>query len=192
MDPSPHTFAESGEATTYLTLRYVLQNHGTTHRLSLLAALSAVVLLFIGTCVQLCEAGGAEEGPLLRQMLAGLKQRVRTRAARVPCFLRAETAAEPQHPRVRQQTAGLSRALATLLGDAAEAHHLSREGRGRIACALVADVLDLWLPPGDLSSVAVDAVLDQLGRAVAAQIARARGRTALAPPTGADAGIPEA
>ena len=106
MDPSPHTFAESGEATTYLTLRYVLQNHGTTHRLSLLAALSAVVLLFIGTCVQLCEAGGAEEGPLLRQMLVGLKQRVRTRAARVPCFLRAETAAEPQHPRVRQQTAG--------------------------------------------------------------------------------------
>lgn len=142
--------------------------------------------------MQLCEAGGAEEGPLLRQMLAGLKQRVRTRAARVPCFLRAETAAEPQHPRVRQQTAGLSRALATLLGDAAAAHHLSREGRGRIACALVADVLDLWLPPGDLSSVAVAAVLDQLGRAVAAQIARARGRTALAPPTCADAGIHEA
>jgi hypothetical protein len=52
---------------------------------------------------------------------------------------------------------------------------ISREGSGRIAGALVADLLCLWLPPGDLPGGVVDAVLDHLGRAVAAQIARARG-----------------
>jgi hypothetical protein len=48
------------------------------------------VLLLVGTCLQLCEAGGVEEGTLLRQTLAGLKQRVRTRPARVPLPLLAE------------------------------------------------------------------------------------------------------
>src|SRR5206468_7156313 len=85
---------------------------------------------------------------------------------------------DPHDPRVRDQTEVLSRALATLLGDAEEAHHLSREGSWRIARALVADLLCLWLLPGDLPGVAVDAVIDQLGRAVTAQIARARGQTA--------------
>ena len=79
---------------------------------------------------------GRGGGPLLRQTLAGLKQRVRTRPARVPL---------PCWP---SQTEALSRALATLLGEAAEAHQLSPEARWRIARALVADLLCLWLPPG--------------------------------------------
>jgi hypothetical protein len=96
--------------------------------------------------------------------------------------LEAADDADPHDPRVRAQTEALSRALATLMGDAEEAHHISPEGSGRIACALVADLLCLWLLPGDPQGVAVDAVMDQLGRAVAAQIARARGQTAPAPP----------
>ena len=193
MDPSTHAFAESREATTYTMLQRVLQNHCTTHALSLLAALTAAVLLLVGTCRQLCEAGGVEEGTLLRQTLAGLKQRVRTRPAQVPLPLRAEPAdADPQDPRVRPQTEALSRALATLLGEAAEAHQLSPEGRWRIAGALVGDLLDLWLPPGTLPAVVVDAVLDQLGRAVAAQLARARGQTVPAQPGRFGAGAREA
>jgi hypothetical protein len=117
-----------------------------------------------------------EEGPLLRQLLAGLKQRIRTRQERVSLPLLPEADdTDPHDPRVRRQTETLSQALATLLGDAEAAHALSREGSWRIAGALVADLLCLWLPPGDLPGGVVDAVLDQLGRAVAAQIARARG-----------------
>ena len=153
MDPSTHAFAESREATTYTMLQRVLQNHCTTHALSLLAALTAAVLLLVGTCRQLCEAGGVEEGTLLRQTLAGLKQRVRTRPAQVPLPLRAEPDdADPQDPRVRPQTEALSRALATLLGEAAEAHQLSPEGRWRIAGALVADLLDSVAAAGDAVS----------------------------------------
>jgi hypothetical protein len=171
----------------------VLQNHCTTHVMSLLAALTSAVLLLAGTCVQLCKAGGVEEDTLMQQMLAGLKQQVRTRQERLPLPpLDAADDAEPHDPRVRDQTAALSRALATLLGDAAEAHHLSPEGSWRIACALVADLLCLWLPPGDPPGVAVDAVMDQLGRAVAAQIARARGETAPAPHGRSSAGVREA
>jgi hypothetical protein len=175
MDTCTHAFADRHEATTYLMLRRVLQNHA-AHGMSLLAVLTATVVLFTGTCVQLCEAGGVEEGPLLRQLLAGLKQRIRTRQERVslPLLPEAEDT-DPHDPRVRRQTETLSQALATLLGDAEAAHALSREGSWRIAGALVADLLCLWLPPGDLPGGVVDAVLDQLSRAVAAQIARARG-----------------
>ena len=193
MEASTYAFADPREATTYTMLQRVLQHHCSTHALSLLAALTAAVVLLIATCLQRCEAGSVEEGPLLRQTLAGLKQRVRTRAARVPLPLLAEPDdADPYDPRVRPQTEALSRALATLLGEAAEAHQLSPEGRWRIARALVADLLGLWLPPGELSGVAMDAVLDQLGRAMAAQLARARGQTAAAPPGRSGAGSREA
>jgi hypothetical protein len=193
MDPSTHAFADSREATTYTMLRRVLQTHCTTHAMSLLTALTAAVLLLVGTCLQLCEAGGVEEGPLLRQTLAGLKQRVRTRPARVPLALLGEPDdVDPHDPRVRHQTEALSRALATLLGEAAEAHQLSPEGWWRIAGALVADLLCLWLPPGDVPGVAMDAVLAQLGRAMAAQLTRARGQTVPAPPGRFGAGAREA
>jgi hypothetical protein len=189
MDTSTHAFADTREATTYTMLQRVLQNHCTTHGMSLLAALTSAVLLLAGTCVQLCKARGVEEGTLMQQMLAGLKQQVRTRQERVPLsLLAAADAAEPHDPRVRHQTA----ALAALLGDAEEAHHISPEGSWRIACALVADLLCLWLPPGDPQGGAVDAVIDQLGRAVAAQIARARGQTAPAPHGRSSAGVREA
>jgi hypothetical protein len=193
MDTSTHAFADTREATTYTMLQHVLQNHCTTHALSLLAALTAAVLLLVGTCLQLCEAGGVEEGTLLRQTLVGLKQQVRTRPAWVPLPLLAEPDdAEPQDPRVRHQTEALSRVLATLLGDAEEAHQLSREGRWRIARALVADLLCLWLPPGDLPEVVVDAVMAQLGWAVAAQLGRARGQPVPAQPGRFGAGTREA
>jgi hypothetical protein len=192
MDTSTHTFADGREATTYTMLQRVLQNHCTTHVMSLLAVLTAAVLLFAGTGVQLCEATGVEEGTLLQQMLAGLKQRVRTRQERLPLPPLAEADdTDPHDPRVRHQTEALSRALATLLGDAEEAYHLSREGSWRIAGALVADVLCLWLPPGDPPGVVVDVVMDQLGRAVAAQIARARGQTAPAQDGRSGAGVRE-
>ena len=193
MDKLTHAFADPREATTYTMLQRVLQNHCSTHVMSLLAALTAAVLLLAGTCVQLCEAGVVEEGTLLQQMLAGLKQRVRTRQARVPRPLLEEADdGDPHDPRVRDQTEALSRALATLLGDAEEAHHISPEGNWRIACALVADLLCLWLLPGDLSGVAMDAVMAQLGRAMAAQLARARGQTVPAQPGPFGAGAREA
>jgi hypothetical protein len=118
---------------------------------------------------------------------------VRTRQARAPLFSLAETDdADPDDPRVRDQTEALSRALATLIGDAEEAGYISGEGSWRIACALVVDLLGLWLPPGELPGGAVDAVLDQLGGVVATQIARARGRSAPAPPGRSGAGSREA
>ena len=193
MDTSTHAFADTREATTYTMLQRVLQNHCTTHVMSLLAVLTAAVLLLTGTCLQLCEAGGVEEGTLMRQTLAGLKQRVRTRQERLPRPPLAEADdADPHDPRVRDQTEALSRALATLMGDAEEAHHLSREGSWRIACALVADLLGLWLPLGDPQGLVVDAVMDHLGRAVAAQIARARGQTTPAQHGCSGAGVREA
>jgi hypothetical protein len=149
-------------------------------------------LLFAGTGVQLCEAVGVEEGTLLPQMLAGCKQRVRPRQERVPLPLLVEADAnDPHDPRVRHQTEALGRAPATLLGDAEEAHHLSREGSWRVAGALVADLLCLWLPPGEPPGVVVDVVMDQLGRVVAAQIARARGQTAPAQDGRSGAGVRE-
>jgi hypothetical protein len=193
MDTSTHAFADTREVTTYTMLQRVLQNHCTTHVMSLLAALTSAVLLLAGTCVQLCKAGGVEEGTVMQQMLAGLKQQVRTRQERLPLPpLDAADDAEPHDPRVRDQTEALSRALATLLGDAEAAHHISPAGSWRIACALVADLLCLWLPPGAPQGVAVDAAIDQLGRAVAAQIARGRSQTAPAPHASAGAGVHEA
>ena len=193
MDTSTHAFADTREATTYTMLQRVLQNHCTTHVMSLLAALTSAVVLLAGTCVQLCKAGSAEEGPLMQQMLGGLKQQVRTRQECRPLpLLEGADDADPHDPRVRDQTEALSRALATLLGDAEEAYHISPEGSWRIACALVADLLCLWLPPGDPRGVAVDAVIDQLGRAVAAQITRARGQTAPAQHGRSGAGVREA
>jgi hypothetical protein len=56
MDTCTHVFADLHEATTYTVLQRVLQNHGTTHGMSLLAVLTAAVVLFTGTCDQLCEA----------------------------------------------------------------------------------------------------------------------------------------
>jgi hypothetical protein len=193
MDKPTYAFADTREVTTYTMLQRVLQNHCTTHVMSLLAALTSTVLLLAGTCVQLCKAGGVEESTLMQQTLAGLKQQVRTRPERVslPPLDAADDAA-PHDPRVRAQTEALSRALATLLGDAEEVHHISLEGSWRIACALVADLLGLWLPLGDPHGVAVDAVIDQLGRAVAAQIARARGQTAPAPHGRSSAGVRDA
>ena len=193
MDASTYAFTAPREATTYTMLRHVLQNYRTTHAVSLLAGLTATVLLLAGTCVQLCEAGGVEASTLVQQTLAGLKQQVRTRQARAPLFSLAETDdADPDDPRVRDQTEALSRALATLIGDAEEAGYISGEGSWRIACALVVDLLGLWLPPGELPGGAVDAVLDQLGGVVATQIARARGRSAPAPPGRSGAGSREA
>src|SRR5437762_836427 len=105
MDTSTHAFADSREATTYTLLQRILQTHGTTHGMSLLAVLTAAVLLVVGTYMQLCEAEGVEEGTLLQQMLAGLKQRVRTRSERVPLSPLDETDdADPHDPRVRHQT----------------------------------------------------------------------------------------
>jgi hypothetical protein len=190
MNTSTHAFVDPREATTYTMLQSVLQNHCTTHGMSLLTVLAAAVLLLAGTCVQLCEAGEVEEGTLLQQMLAGLKQQVRTRQEQWLFLPLAEEADanDPHDPRVRDQTKALSRVLATLIGEAEEADHLSREGSWRVARALVADLLCLWLPPG----VAVDAVMDQLGRAVAAQLARARGQTAPAQHGRSSAGVCEA
>jgi hypothetical protein len=126
MEACTHVFADPREATTSLMLRCVLQNHRATHAVSLLAALTAAVLLLAGTCVQRCEAGGVEEGPLMQQTLAGLKQQVRTREARAPLSPLAEADdANPDDPRVRDQTAALSRARATLLGDAEAVRHIS-------------------------------------------------------------------
>ena len=151
MEAYTHAFADPREATTYTMLQCVLQNYCTTHAVSLLAGLTAAVLLLAGTCVQLCEAGGMEVSTLVQQTLAGLKQQVRTRQARAPLFSLAETDdADPDDPRVRDQTEALSRALATLIGDAEEAGYISGEGSWRIACALVVDLLGLWLPPGEL------------------------------------------
>src|SRR5262249_28847723 len=161
MEASTDAFTDPREATTYTMLRHVLQNYRTTHAVSLLAGLTATVLLLAGTCVQLCEAGGVEDGPLVQQTLAGLKQQVRTRPARAPLSSLAETDdADPEDPRVRDQTAALSRALATLLGDAEEGGYISGEGSWRIACALVVDLLGLWLPLEALPGGAVEAVLD--------------------------------
>jgi len=193
MEASTHALADPREATTYTMLRCVLQNYRTTHAVSLLAGLTAAVLLLAGTCVQLCEAGGAEAGTLVQQTLAGLKPQVRTRPARALLAALAEgDDADPEDPRVRDQTVVLGRALATLLGDAVEAGVISAEGSWRIACALVADLLGLWLPPGELPGAAVDAVLDHLGCVVATQIARARGETAPAPHGRSGAGSCEA
>ena len=67
-----HAFADPHEATIYAMLQCVLQHHRTTHAVSLLAGLTAPVLLCAGTGMQRCAAGGVEEGPLMPQTLAGL------------------------------------------------------------------------------------------------------------------------
>src|SRR5262249_55892368 len=88
------------------------------------------VLLLVGTCLQLCEAGSVEEGTLLRQTLAGLKQRVRTRPARgLLSLLAAPDDAEPQQPRGRHQTDARRRVPAPLLADAAAAPPVFAGGR---------------------------------------------------------------
>src|SRR4030095_2679078 len=115
MDTSTHAFADTREATTYTMLQRVLQNHCTTHVMSLLTALTSAVLLLAGTCVQLCKAGGVEEGTLMQQMLAGLKQQVRTRQERVPLPpLDAADDAAPHDPPGGHQTAARRRGVRTL------------------------------------------------------------------------------
>jgi hypothetical protein len=66
MEASTYAFADPREATTYTMLQRVLQHHCITHALSLLAALTAAVVLLIATCLQLCEAGSVEEGEVFQ------------------------------------------------------------------------------------------------------------------------------
>jgi len=120
MDTSTHAFADPREATTYTLLQRVLQNHCTTHGMSLLAALTAAVVLLAGTCVQCCAAGGVEEGTLMQQLLAGLKQQVRTWQARGPCLpLAAEAEDGDPHGCVPPFTRGvLGHEIGRVLGRA--------------------------------------------------------------------------
>src|SRR5438105_10185683 len=52
MEGAMHACAEPREATTYRMRRRVPQNHRTAHAMSLLALLTAAVLLLADTCVQ--------------------------------------------------------------------------------------------------------------------------------------------
>ena len=192
MGKSTHAFADTREATTYTMLRRVLQNHCTTHVMSLLD--SADVRRVAVSRQPVCSSarpGVWRRAPSCSRCWRGSNSRCGRGRSVCLSPLEAADDADPHDPRVRDQTEALSRALATLLGDAEEAHHISPEGSWRIACALVADLLCLWLP-GDAQGVVVDAVIDQLGRAVAAQIARARGQTAPAPHGRSSAGVREA
>jgi len=49
MEACTHAFADPHEATTYAMLQGVLQHHRTTHAVSLLAGLTATVLLCAGS-----------------------------------------------------------------------------------------------------------------------------------------------
>jgi hypothetical protein len=153
-------FHTEREEALYTTLKQVLQNHVSNHRLSYHETLSACVSV-LGYVLYVMSDDWDEAPALIESTIAGLKQRMHERALRalptLPTFHDYVTRAartELGHD--------LGTALATFLSTAGIEHNMSVAATWRAYLSLVADVLVMPLHDGAHTPAEADAEIDML------------------------------
>ena len=153
-------FHTEREEALYTTLKQVLQNHVSNHRLGYHETLSACVSV-LGYVLYVMSDGWDEAPALIESTVAELKQRTHTRALRalptLPTFHDYVTRAA-----MSELGYDLGTALATFLTNAGVEHDMSVTATWRAYLSLVADVLAMPLHDGVQTPAETDAEIDTL------------------------------
>jgi hypothetical protein len=156
----PMEFHTEREETLYTTLKQVLQNHISNHRLGYHETLSACVSV-LGYVLYVMSDDWDEAPALIESTVAELKQRTQARV------LRACPALPPFHDygtRAAMTELGhdIGTALATFLATSGIEHNMSVAATWRAYLSLVADVLAMPLHDSAHTPAEVDAEIDTL------------------------------
>src|SRR5438046_5312872 len=151
-------FHTEREEALYITLKQVLQNHVSNHRLGYHETLSACVSV-LGYVLYVMSDDWDEAPALIESTVAELKQRTQARVSRA---LPALPAFHDYVTRAAMTELGhdLGTALATFLTGSGIEHDMSVAATWRAYLSLVADVLAMPVHDGAETPAAVDAELD--------------------------------
>jgi len=153
-------FHTEREEALYTTLKQVLQNHVSNHRLGYHETLSACVSV-LGYVLYVMSDDWDEAPALIENTVAELKQRTHERASRalptLPTFHDYVTRAA-----MTELGHDLGTALATFLTNAGVEHDMSVTATWRAYLSLVADVLVMPLHDGAYTPAQIDAEIDSL------------------------------
>ena len=148
------------EEVLYTTLKQVLQNHVSNHRIGYHETLSACVSV-LGYVLYVMSDDWAEAPVLIENTVAELKQRKHTRISRalptLPSFHDYVTRAA-----MTELGHDLGTALATFLGTSGIEHNMTVAATWRAYLSLVADVLAMPLHDGAHTPAEADAEIDTL------------------------------
>jgi hypothetical protein len=153
-------FHTEREEALYTTLKQVLQNHVSNHRIGYHETLSACVSV-LGYVLYVMSDGWDEAPALIESTVAELKQRTHERVLRalptLPTFHDYVTRAA-----MSELGHDLGTALATFLTNAGVEHDMSVAATWHAYLSLVADVLAMPLHDGAQTPAEVDAEIDTL------------------------------
>jgi hypothetical protein len=153
-------FHTTREEALYTTLKQVLQNHVSNHRLGYHETLSACVSV-LGYVLYVMSDDWDEAPALIERTVAELKQRTQARVLRaiptLPTFHDYVTRAA-----MTELGHDLGTALATFLTNAGVEHDMSVTATWRAYLSLVADVLAMPLQDGAYTPAQIDAEIDSL------------------------------
>ena len=153
-------FHTEREEALYTTLKQVLQNHVSNHRLGYHETLSACVSV-LGYVLYVMSDDWDEAPALIESTVAELKQRTRARVLRalptLPTFHDYVTRAA-----MSEQGHDLGTALATLLATSGIEYEMSVAATWRAYLSLVADVLAMPLHDGAQTPAEADAEIEAL------------------------------
>jgi len=153
-------FHTEREEVLYTTLKQVLQNHVSNHRLGYHETLSACVSV-LGYVLYVMSDGWDEAPALIESTVGELKQRTH---ARVPRALPTLPTFHDYVTRAAMTELGhdLGTALATFLTNAGVEHDMSVTATWRAYLSLVADVLAMPLHDGAYTPAEIDAEIDTM------------------------------
>jgi hypothetical protein len=153
-------FHTEREEALYTTLKQVLQNHVSNHRIGYHETLSACVSV-LGYVLYVMSDGWDDAPALIASTLAELKQRTQARALQalstLPTFHDYNTRAA-----MTELGHDLGTALATFLSTVGIEHNMSVAATWRAYLSLVADVLTMPLHTGAQTPEEIDAEIDSL------------------------------
>jgi len=153
-------FHTTREEALYTTLKQVLQNHVSNHRLGYHETLSACVSV-LGYVLYVMSDDWDEAPALIESTVAELKQRTQARVLRalptLPTFHDYVTRAA-----MTELGHDLGTALATFLTNAGVEHDMSVTATWRAYLSLVADVLTMPLHDSAYTPAQIDAEIDSL------------------------------
>ena len=153
-------FHSEREEALYTTLKQVLQNHVSNHRIGYHETLSACVSV-LGYVLYVMSDDWDEAPALIESTVAELKQRTQARVLRalptLPAFHDYVTRAA-----MTELGHDLGTALATFLGTSGIEHNMTVAATWRAYLSLVADVLAMPLHDGAHTPAEADAEIDTL------------------------------
>jgi len=153
-------FHTEREEALYTTLKQVLQNHVSHHRLGYHETLSACVSV-LGYVLYVMSDDWDEAPALIESTVAELKQRTHTRVLRALPTLQTFHDYVTRAP-MTELGHDLGTALATFLATSGIEHHMTVVATWRAYLSLVADVLAMPLHDGAHTPAEADAEIDAL------------------------------